>query len=87
MTTRRRGTSRSTTRFFEEAIWPILAARVPAFEAIRPGRVWAGHYDFNIFDQNAIVGPLPGFDNLLSPTASPATACSRRRPSAAASPS
>ncbi len=54
--------------FFEETLWPILAARVPAFEAIRPGRSWAGHYDVNTFDQNAIVGPLPGFANLLVAT-------------------
>ena len=54
--------------FFAETIWPILAARVPAFEAIKPGRAWAGHYDFNTFDQNAIVGPLPGVDNLLVAT-------------------
>ncbi|MCB1498430.1 MAG: FAD-binding oxidoreductase [Bauldia sp.] len=50
--------------FFEETIWPVLAARIPAFQAIRPGRAWAGHYDFNTLDQNAIVGALPGFDNL-----------------------
>jgi glycine/D-amino acid oxidase-like deaminating enzyme len=54
--------------FFEEAIWPVLAARVPAFEAIRPGRAWAGHYDMNVFDHNAIVGPLPGFADLLVAT-------------------
>ena len=54
--------------FFEEAIWPVLAARVPAFAAIRPGRAWAGHYDFNTFDQNAIVGPLPGHPKLLVAT-------------------
>jgi FAD-dependent oxidoreductase domain-containing protein 1 len=54
--------------FFDETIWPVLAARVPAFEAIKPGRAWAGHYDFNRFDQNAIVGPLPGHDNVLIAT-------------------
>ncbi len=54
--------------FFEETIWPILAARVPAFEAIKPGRAWAGHYDFNTFDQNGIVGALPGFANLFVAT-------------------
>jgi glycine/D-amino acid oxidase-like deaminating enzyme len=54
--------------FFEEWIWPVLADRVPAFAAIRPGRAWAGHYDMNLFDHNAIVGPLPGIANLLIAT-------------------
>ncbi|MEJ0011940.1 MAG: FAD-binding oxidoreductase [Bauldia sp.] len=51
--------------FFEEAIWPVLANRVPAFERIRVGRAWAGHYDLNTFDANAIVGRLPPYDNVV----------------------
>jgi FAD-dependent oxidoreductase domain-containing protein 1 len=48
---------------FEEIIWPALAARVPAFESIRPGRAWAGHYDMCLLDHNAVVGLLPGLTN------------------------
>ena len=48
---------------FEEHIWPALAARVPAFEAIRLSSAWCCHYDFNTLDENAIVGTAPGLDN------------------------
>lgn len=50
--------------FFEEAIWPKLAARVPAFEALKVQSAWCCHYDINTLDHNAILGPhpdLPGF--------------------------
>jgi len=48
---------------FEDYLWPILANRVPAFETLKLSRAWAGHYDLNLFDHNAIVGRLPGYDN------------------------
>jgi glycine/D-amino acid oxidase-like deaminating enzyme len=49
---------------FEARVWPALAHRVPAFEAIRPGRAWAGPYDMCLLDHNAIVGPAGGLANL-----------------------
>ncbi|AMJ63158.1 NAD(P)/FAD-dependent oxidoreductase [Bosea sp. PAMC 26642] len=50
--------------FFEETVWPTLAHRIPAFEEIRPGRAWAGPYDMNELDHNAIIGPAVGAPNL-----------------------
>jgi glycine/D-amino acid oxidase-like deaminating enzyme len=51
--------------FFESEIWPALAGRVPAFEAIRPAQGWSGPYDMNLMDANAILGPADGLPNLL----------------------
>ncbi|MCB6184647.1 FAD-binding oxidoreductase [Leeia sp. TBRC 13508] len=48
---------------FDEEVWPFLAERVPAFEAIRVVNSWAGHYDYCVLDHNAIVGPHPELSN------------------------
>jgi glycine/D-amino acid oxidase-like deaminating enzyme len=50
---------------FDDVLWPTLASRVPAFEAIRPTGAWAGYYEMNTFDHNGIVGPHPGWTNLV----------------------
>ncbi len=49
---------------FDEEIWPALAARVPGFEAVRRVSAWSGYYEYNRFDQNGIVGRLPGQEHV-----------------------
>ena len=48
---------------FEEIVWPALAERVPAFEAIKVTNSWCCHYDFNTLDENVIVGRPPDVEN------------------------
>ncbi len=50
---------------WEEKVWPTLAHRVPSFERIKLVNSWAGHYAFNTFDQNAIVGPHNEVENFI----------------------
>jgi len=50
---------------FESVVWPALAHRVPAFDRLRLLDTWAGHYEVNTLDANAIIGPHPAITNLL----------------------
>ncbi len=50
---------------WEEKLWPALARRVPAFEAVKVINSWAGHYAYNTLDQNAVVGPHDRVSNFI----------------------
>jgi glycine/D-amino acid oxidase-like deaminating enzyme len=50
---------------FENELWPALAHRIPAFEQAKLVRAWAGYFEMNIFDHNAILGPPPTLENFL----------------------
>lgn len=50
---------------WQDHAWPIIARRIPHFEAVRVITEWAGHYAYNTLDQNAILGPHPDVDNFL----------------------
>ena len=51
---------------FDDVIWPGLAARVPAFEALRVQSAWAGYYEMNNFDHNGLAGALPPWRNAFT---------------------
>jgi len=51
---------------FEEWIWPRLAERVPAFDALRVTSSWAGYYEMNTFDHNGLVGDVAPYRNLFT---------------------
>ncbi|MGB1235103.1 MAG: NAD(P)/FAD-dependent oxidoreductase [Planktomarina sp.] len=50
---------------WQDHVWPIIATRIPQFEAIKVVTEWAGHYAFNTFDQNAILGPHTEVSNFI----------------------
>ena len=50
---------------WENHIWPIIATRIPQFEAVKVTSEWAGQYDFNVLDQNAVTGPHPQIQNFI----------------------
>ncbi|KAJ4130430.1 hypothetical protein NW765_016618 [Fusarium oxysporum] len=55
---------------YAEDVWtlkmlPILKKRVPQFSTAKVTHSWMGHYEFNTFDHNAIIGPHNEVSNLL----------------------
>lgn len=55
---------------YEQGVWekklaPILANRIPAFADIEVTDAWVGHYEFNTYDCNAIVGPHTQISNFI----------------------
>lgn len=46
--------------YFERAVWPALAHRLPAFAALKLKSEWSGLYDENEFDGNMILGNWTG---------------------------
>jgi glycine/D-amino acid oxidase-like deaminating enzyme len=51
---------------FDAQLWPRLAARVPALEALRVRSAWAGYYEMNALDRNGLAGRLPGCANAFT---------------------
>lgn len=49
---------------FMEVVWPMLAQFVPVFESLRLLRGWAGLYEVNKLDRNAIIGRWPLIEGL-----------------------
>jgi glycine/D-amino acid oxidase-like deaminating enzyme len=45
--------------YFQDEIWPSLAFRVPVFETLKLIRGWAGLYEMNHWDFNALLGSHP----------------------------
>ncbi|CAN5891246.1 FAD-binding oxidoreductase [soil metagenome] len=53
---------------FYDIIWPELAHHLPAFDRLEVVRSWAGLYEQNILDANAIVGEWPTVGGLYQAT-------------------
>lgn len=50
---------------WESKVWPTIATRIPQFEAIKVINEWVGHYAFNTFDQNALLGRAQDCPNFI----------------------
>jgi glycine/D-amino acid oxidase-like deaminating enzyme len=49
---------------FTDLMWPELVSHLPSFDSLRVDRSWAGLYDVNTLDGNAIIGEWPLIDGL-----------------------
>jgi glycine/D-amino acid oxidase-like deaminating enzyme len=45
--------------FFNQIMWPILADRIPVFDRLKLIKGWAGLYEINRLDSNALLGAHP----------------------------
>ena len=50
---------------WQDHVWPLIATRIPQFEAIKVTSSWAGHYAYNTLDHNAVLGPHPEVSNFI----------------------
>jgi len=50
---------------WNDHVWPVIATRIPQFEAIKVQNEWGGHYAMNTFDHNAIMGPHNEIENFI----------------------
>lgn len=50
---------------WEEKAWPAIANRIPQFEAIKLINSWAGHYAYNTFDHNLVLGKHTKVSNFI----------------------
>ncbi|HEU4917057.1 MAG TPA: FAD-binding oxidoreductase [Acidimicrobiia bacterium] len=55
-------------RRFTDVIWPELLRNVPVFDSLEVRTSWAGLYDVNTLDGNAIIGEWPTIGGLLLAT-------------------
>jgi FAD-dependent oxidoreductase domain-containing protein 1 len=53
---------------FTDFIWPELHAHLPVFDSLKVESAWAGLYDMNTLDGNAIVGEWPTMRGLFLAT-------------------
>jgi len=50
---------------WQEKVWPVIATRVPQFEAVKVINEWVGHYAYNTLDQNALIGRADDLPNFI----------------------